>query len=106
LWQDNLDAKVMVVGQDWDDTTYFVDHKAHEGPSNPTNLALVELLGVAGVVIGEPGSETGRDIAFSTNAILCLKRATAGLQGKVQRSWFANCAPFLRRHVSSRWDGS
>ena len=32
LWQGNLDAPVMVVGQDWGDTTYFIRNggeKAH-----------------------------------------------------------------------------
>jgi DNA polymerase len=99
LWQGNLGAQIMVVGQDWGNTTYFVQRKGREGPRNPTNLALVELLGLAGVSVGEPGSEVGRDIAFFTNAILCLKGADGGLQGQVQTSWFDNCAPFLRRQI-------
>jgi DNA polymerase len=99
LWQGNLDASVMVVGQDWGDTTYFVRREGREGPRNPTNLALVELLGIAGVAVGDPGSAVGRDIAFFTNAILCLKNSQGGLQGKVQPSWFDHCAPFLRRQI-------
>ena len=99
LWQGNLDASLMVVGQDWGDTKYFVQHKGREGPRNPTNLALVKLIAKVGIMIGEPGSESGRDVAFFTNAILCLKRAQGGLQGKVQRAWFDNCASFLRRQI-------
>ena len=97
LWQGNMDAAVMVVGQDWGDTTYFLDRKGTEGPKNPTNLALVELMGIAGIAIGDPGVAVGRDVEFFTNAILCLKEG--GLQGKVQPAWFSNCAPFLRRKV-------
>jgi DNA polymerase len=99
LWQGNLDASVVVVGQDWGDTTYFLRHRGREGPRNPTNLALVELMGIAGISIGDPGSAVGRDIAFFTNAILCLKSADGGLQGKVRSSWFDNCARFLRRQI-------
>jgi len=99
LWQGNLDASIMVVGQDWGDTTYFLRREGREGPHNPTNLALVELVGIAGISIGDPGSAIGRDMGFFTNAILCLKRSEGGLQGKVQPSWFANCARFLRRQI-------
>ncbi|MCX5863851.1 MAG: uracil-DNA glycosylase family protein [Deltaproteobacteria bacterium] len=99
LWQGNLDASLMVVGQDWGDTSYFVRREGREGPRNPTNLALVELVGIAGILIGEPGSKFGRDVAFFTNAILCLKDAQGGLQGKVSASWFVNCANFLRRQI-------
>lgn len=98
-WQGNLDAALVVVGQDWGDTAYFVRHGGQEGPRNPTNLALVELLRVAGVPIGDPASSEGRDVAFFTNAILCLKDARGGLQGEVQKSWFGNCTWFLRRQI-------
>jgi hypothetical protein len=77
LWQGNLDASIMVVGQDWGDTTYFGRHKGREGPRNPTNLALVELVGIAGISIGDFGSAVGQDVAFFTNAILCLNLETA-----------------------------
>ncbi len=99
LWQGNLDASLMVVGQDWGDRAYFLRHEGREGPRNPTNLALVELAGLAGVQIGGPGSAEGRDVAFFTNAILCLKVTEGGLQGKVQPPWFSNCARFLRRQI-------
>ncbi|MFH7326437.1 uracil-DNA glycosylase family protein [Desulfurivibrio sp. C05AmB] len=97
IWQGNLDATLMVVGQDWGDTVYFIRRRGQEGPRNPTNLALVELVDIAGASIGEPGSSLGRNVAFFTNAILCLKKG--GLQGKVQKEWFAECASFLRRQI-------
>jgi uracil-DNA glycosylase len=99
LWQGNLDASIMVVGQDWGDTTYFVLHEGRSEPRNRTNLTLVKLLCIAGISIGSPDSAVGRDIGFFTNAILCLKGSEGGLQGKLQPSWFANCARFLRRQL-------
>lgn len=98
-WQGNLDASLMVVGQDWGDISYFIRRQGGEDPSNPTNLGLVELVGIAGMLIGNPDSAVGRDVAFFTNAILCLKNGQGGLQGKVKPTWFKNCAPFLRRQI-------
>ena len=89
----------MVVGQDWGDIDYFRKHKGQDQPNNPTNHALVELVGVAGIEIDKVGSTAGRHHAFFTNAVLCLKKAKGGLQGKVQKSWFRNCAQFVRRQI-------
>src|SRR5262245_28173851 len=61
LWQGNLDATVMVVGQDWGDTGYFVRGEGRDSDNNPTNLALVELLAVAGISIEPPGSTDVRN---------------------------------------------
>jgi len=97
-WQGNLDARVMLVGQDWGDVRYFVRNRGLEAARNPTNLALIELMGLLGVRIGSPGDEGRRAVAFFTNAVLCLK--SSGLQGKVQNAWFSNCRDFLRRQVS------
>jgi uracil-DNA glycosylase family 4 len=99
LWQGNINASLMVVGQDWGDIGYFIRNKGLEGPHNPTNHALVELVGIGGISIGEPGSQEGRDVVFFTNAILCLKESSGGLQGKVKKEWFNNCAPFLRKQI-------
>lgn len=99
VWQGNLNADLMVVGQDWGDVGYFAQHQGQPSPTNPTNLTLVKLVGLAGVKIGVPGFESGHNRAFFTNAILCLKEASGGLQGGVRQSWFTNCAPLLRRQI-------
>ena len=96
-WQGNLDAPVMVVGQDWGDTRYFLKYQGVEGPGNPTNKTLAMLLGTIGIAIGEPGQTDGADVVFFTNAILCLKEG--GLQGDVRREWFQCCRPFLQRQI-------
>ena len=96
-WQGNLDASLLLVGQDWGDTGYFIRQKGWERPRNPTNKALVEFLDSIGLSIGYPGEAVGQNIVFFTNAVLCLKEG--GLQGKVQEQWFRNCAPFLVRQI-------
>jgi uracil-DNA glycosylase len=97
-WQGNLRARLMVVGQDWGDVRCLVKNRGVEPPSNVTNTALVRLLESIGVEISPPGSEHGQDVAFFTNAVLCLK-TEGGLQGKVEDIWFQNCSEFLRGQV-------
>jgi uracil-DNA glycosylase len=96
-WQSDLDATLMVVGQDWGDVRDFVRRGGRDGPGNPTNLALAELLRGVGVSVGPPGAGPGPGAAFFTNAILCLKRG--GLQAPVRDAWFRNCASHLRRQI-------
>lgn len=96
-WQGNLEAPLMVVGQDWGDERYLRDNGGVEKPGNRTNVTLVKLLGTIGLDIGEPGDPWGQDVVFFTNAILCLKEG--GLQGAVRAEWFRNCQPFLRGQI-------
>jgi uracil-DNA glycosylase family 4 len=89
LWQGNLDADIMVVGQDWGDINYFIKWKGKDQPSgNPTNEHLEELLNHIGIKIEKPGRIQQQKI-FLTNFILCLKKG--GLQAKVDRQWITNC---------------
>lgn len=98
LWQGNLDADLLVVGQDWGDVEFFLKHAGTEvGVPNPTNKALQRLLASAGVAISPPRVDPRAGPAFFTNAILCLKRN--GLQAKVPDACFQNCASFLRRQI-------
>lgn len=97
-WQGKLDATLMVVGQDYSDVEYFRRQRGTEDPRNPTNINLIELLKSVGVDVGPPRRGVGRDEAFFTNAILCLK--TGGMQGKVDPAWFRECGQrFLRRQI-------
>jgi hypothetical protein len=97
-WQGNLDAKVLVVGQDWCDTRYFKKHSGWEKRGNRTNTTLVKLLGSIGLSVPSPGtSPTSVPTVFFTNAVLCLKEG--GLQGPVRSEWFLNCRSYLRRQI-------
>jgi DNA polymerase len=90
LWQGNLDADLMIVGQDWGDTRYFLDNRGREARRNRTNDTLRTLLTSIGIEIAPPTpSDAGGGPCFFTNAILCLKQG--GLQAKVDSAWFANC---------------
>lgn len=90
-WQGNLDAKLMVVGQDWGDIGYFLKYAGHDSKDTPSDKTLRELLGSIGIEIDSP-SAVGQPegVVFLTNAILCLKNAP-GLGASVKSSWFKNC---------------
>jgi uracil-DNA glycosylase len=95
-WQGNLNAELMIVGQDWGDTRYFIANHGHESSQNPTNDMLIRLLSSIGVDVPAPtATDSARGPLFLTNAILCLKEG--GLQAAVKREWFEQCAArFLR----------
>ena len=96
LWQGNLHAEILVVGQDWGDTKYFLTNKLRDTPSNPTNKTLRHLMSVAGLRIDAPSAaNSGAGIAFFTNAVLCLKQG--GMQAAVDPVWFANCGKLFLR---------
>lgn len=93
LWQGNLNAEIVVVGQDWGDVVYFEKWNGRDQPSgNPTNENLQELLKIINLPVGRPQDKQNQ-ITFFTNAILCLK--TGGLQAKVEQEWFLNCIRYF-----------
>ncbi len=95
-WQGNLDARLLIVGQDWGDTSYFEKYKGRDIDNNPSNKTLRELLASIGIEIDPPSAaEHSHESVFLTNAILCLK--DGGLGAPVKSSWFNNCGRhFLR----------
>jgi len=106
-WAHDLDADLMVVGQDWRDVEYFVTNRGCDNPRNPTNAALQKLLLSIGRPIPAPPSHGGpgdstveREEAsratcgvWLTNALLWLK--TGGLSAKVDSAWFGEPSMLL-----------
>ena len=97
LWQGNLNAPLMVVGQDWGTTDYFERNHGRDTRGNPTDLNLIKLIGTAGFSIQDVYLPEGQNVLFFTNAVLCLK--SGNLQAEVKKDCFINCASFLRRQI-------
>ena len=96
-WQSDLDAAVLVVGQDWGDVASFQRQGGVDADS-PTNQMLRELLAHAGVSISPPPGAGQKVGVFLTNAVLCLKQG--GAQAPVRDEWFTNCGrAFLRSQI-------
>ena len=95
LWQNGLDADLLLVGQDWGGIDYFKQHKGRDVGENPTNKNLVTLFHSLGIPIEGPESGKKNSRLFFTNAILCLKEG--GLTTPVEQQ-FATvcCSVFLK----------
>ena len=94
-WQGNLDAELMVVGQDWGDTRWFIRAKGRATDTSKTNNTLLRLLSSIGFDVRVQSQTPDRGALFFTNAILCLK--SGGAQASVMPEWFQECgARFLR----------
>jgi DNA polymerase len=96
-WLGDLDADVMIIGQDWGDVDGF---RRQEGLDNEsaTNRTLRELLAHVGIDVDPAPRSSQRSRVFLTNAALCLKQG--GAQAPVHPAWFKNCAPaFLRPQI-------
>ena len=97
-WLGDRNARLMIVGQDWGDVTYFKDNGGFDDccTNNPTNRNLHDLLdGIGEPVSSGPQKSSG---VFLTNAVLCLKKQ-GGLQAKVEARAFENCRKFLRQQI-------
>ena len=96
-WQGDLDADIMVVGQDWGDVTSF---KLQSGVDNDsrTNRMIRELLAYVGIKVSAPPASSRESKVFVTNSVLCLKDGDC--QSPVSRHWYINCGPnFLRPQI-------
>jgi uracil-DNA glycosylase family 4 len=98
LWHGDLDAKLVVVGQDWGDDAYFEKHEGHDLDKTPTNATLRELLeSIEFKVNPASGVTQYHQGLFFTNAVLCLKKG--GLGSVVKGSWIKNCGLFLKQTI-------
>jgi uracil-DNA glycosylase len=104
-WQGNLDAKLLVIGQDSSDIDTYLNYGGDwPGHSVETNVNLVELMSLVGIDISLPRRDHPDDRYFFTNAVLCLKksdpRKKRSMRGKVKPEYFRNCGErFLRRTI-------
>jgi len=103
-WQGNLDADLMVVGQDWGGHEYFVKFGGKERDNNPTNARLKIFLKDVGYEIEMPEYATGGGELYFTNAMLCCREGllteNASTGTKAVRSvWFRNCESLLRAQI-------
>ena len=97
-WQggkDNLDAKILLVGQDWGSLNTleinFLNYM--EKNDNPTDIHLCELFDSIGYNICSVKHED----LFFTNFVLCYR--CKGLSGGFRQKWADNCSEYFIRLV-------
>jgi uracil-DNA glycosylase len=105
-WQGNLDAEIMVVGQEWGGTDDYDSKHGRDTYTyrDKTNQNLVHLItNILGRDLPIPSALQGTSASgefFFTNAALCLKEGTATGGEPISPESFAQCGrSFLRRQV-------
>jgi len=92
-WQCDLDADIMLIGQDYSDWKYYKKERESKDnkvfKENPTNKKLIELFKVLGYNISIQSRYQERGLFF-TNAVVGLK--DGGNQGKVEKEWWKESA--------------
>ncbi len=103
VWQSDLNADLLIVGQDWGDCQTFErlqgrNEESSEKYSFPTNENLVEFLGMLGIEVGHPLKEPKpRAPVFFTNAVLCLK--TGNMTAAIKNEWWQECSKRFLKHL-------
>lgn len=98
LWQGSLEAKILVVGQDWGDIASFERDRGQNGfYKDVTNTNLVRLFKSIGIDVEEPGANIQNPLLFFTNAVLCLKEN--GMSTKISQKCYNNCADKFLKEI-------
>lgn len=85
LWLGNIDADILVIGQDWGDVDYYLNNKGVDNDNNPTNRNLIKLFKEINIDIGIPSKPNKNAKVFLTNAILGIKKN--GMSSEVKVKW-------------------
>ncbi|MEQ8235189.1 MAG: uracil-DNA glycosylase family protein [Syntrophomonadaceae bacterium] len=99
MWQGSLEAKILVVGQDWgDEAAYLLDEGKSGLDDNVTDMNLIELFKTMGIAVAHPRDGKQNPLLFFTNAVLCMK--SGGLAAKIPNPVYTACAnEFLKRLI-------
>lgn len=92
-WQGDLDAEVVVVGQDWGDQAYFLRNKGMDDDQEQTCTNLRAMALAAGWDLGTPHAPKPQRLFF-TNAVLGI-RVEDGKSGTPPAAWVDDSLPFL-----------
>jgi uracil-DNA glycosylase len=107
-WQGNLNAEIMVIGQEWGGEDNYIRQAGRDNDSDPTNKNLVTLITRGlGRSLVLPSACQGKPDAgdyFFTNAVLCLRKgaatSTKGFKNDISEQSFSNCGrTFLRPQI-------
>jgi len=94
LWHGNLDAELVVVGQDWGSLPYYLDDRGRDNDQEGTCSFFRTLLTAAGHDPGPPSNPAPGLPLFFTNAVLGI-RSGDQKSGSVPTRWIENDTGFL-----------
>lgn len=92
-WQGDLGADLLVVGQDWGDSPYFIQNQGQDSEHEQTCTNFRRIAKAAGIDLGTPREPIPQHV-FLTNAVLGI-RAGTGKSGAVKPAWIDDSLPYL-----------
>jgi hypothetical protein len=89
-WHGDLNAEILLIGQDFGDYSYYINNDGKDDPKNPTSLNLNILFKQAGIDIGDTDNPTENAKLYFTNAVLGAK--SGGMATAIKKDWYADTA--------------
>ncbi len=89
-WHGNLEADILLIGQDFGDHAYYFNNDGKDDPSNATNVNLSCLFGELGIDIGQSDDPNTDAKLYFTNAVLGVKKG--GMATPIKKAWYADTA--------------
>lgn len=90
-WQGNLDAELVIIGQEWGGARNYVDQKGCDLDRDPTNANLAQLVGSISGPIGSLADWSTIPISTPRRSLqrtsLLHKRAALPQAGRCQQQW-------------------
>jgi len=96
-WQGNINADILLVGQDWGSVDFFIECEGGHLDHSITNRHLRELFHILGIEIGYPDHPEPDTPVFFTNAVLGLKDGS--MTSTIKSSWLKNGAETLLKPI-------
>lgn len=84
-WFGNLNAQILLIGQDFSDEKYFVDNKGIDNPKSETNRLLTSLFAEIGFDLSNPKTPL-----YLTNSVLGIKKD--GMNAPIKSEWYLDTA--------------
>jgi len=89
-WHGNLNADILLIGQDFGDIKYYRNNKGKDEKDNQTNVNLTSLFNELGIDIGTPDKPNTNASLYFTNAVLGAK--VGGMSKAIKKIWYSETA--------------
>ena len=89
-WHGNLDADILLIGQDFGDEAYYINNNGKDETDNATNINLTTLFSELGIDLGTPNEPNTKAKLYFTNAVLGAK--IGWMSKQVKTSWYSETA--------------
>jgi len=89
-WHGNLNAEILLIGQDFGDCDYYLNNDGKDNPTNVTNLRLASLFGELGIDLGQSNAPNSLEKLYFTNAVLGVKKG--GMAAPIKKEWYLDTA--------------